>query len=61
MSLNEIRKTLLEQDHVLCEKISNEIKPANKDVLKMHIENLEDNEQEKCVYLGNGAFDVTMF
>ena len=61
MSLNAVRKLLLEQDHALHEESSNLSELADEAILKRHINAMNGNSQEICTYLGNGAFDVIMF
>ena len=60
-SLSAIRQALLEKDNKSISIMSNENELSNQEKLKRCKEDLEDNDQEKWVYLGNGAFDVTMF
>lgn len=62
-SIAVVRKALLEDEHSKA-KMLNELeysKLSNGEKLKRSKENLENNEFAECKYLGNGAFEETLF
>lgn len=64
MSIEAVRKALLEKEHEKISALLNErecIKLSDDEKLKRSKANLENNEFAKCKYLGNGAFEETLF
>lgn len=62
-SIAAVRKALLEDEHSKA-KMLNELeysKLSDGEKLKRSKENLENNEFVECKYLGNGAFEETLF
>ena len=64
MSIEAVRKALLEKEYKKAIMTLNEheyAKLSNNEKLKISKENLENNEFAECKYLGNGAFEETLF
>ena len=64
MSIEAVRKALLEKEHENAAMSLNELeyfKLSDGEKLKRSKENLENNEFAECKYLGNGAFEETLF
>ena len=60
-SMKAIRKALLEEEWKKIQNITESNNISDKEKLRRSIENIENTDDFHCEYLGNGAFDITIF
>jgi len=64
LSIEAIRKSLLEEEKLKAKRIVDEnesMSMPNSERLRLLKSNIEENGCAQCRYLGNGAFEETLF